>query len=224
VRQAGDTIVGHLHDAAARHHGEANARTAGHYARLVEGFVADPTRRIGEYALLTAAERQQILVEWNATARADYRDDTCLHELFERQVERTPDAVAVVAGGTRLTYRQLDERANQLASHLRSCGVDRGQLVGIFLERSAEIVVALLGALKSGAAYVPLDPAYPKERITSIYEQARPTVLITESALQDRLPALESQIRGGRRCRICCTSFSRRARPASRRAWRSSTG
>ncbi|MDX2093741.1 MAG: amino acid adenylation domain-containing protein, partial [Kofleriaceae bacterium] len=169
-------------------------RMLGHYQTLLEGIVAEPAQRIAELPLLPPEERQQLLVAWNATARPDYGDDTCLHELFEQQVERTPDAVAVVAGASTLTYRQLDERANQLALHLRSCGAGPGELVGIFLERSVELVVALLGALKSGAAYVPLDPAYPKDRITSIYEQARPRVLITERALDGRLPVLDARI------------------------------
>ncbi|MDX2089002.1 MAG: amino acid adenylation domain-containing protein, partial [Kofleriaceae bacterium] len=186
-------------------------RMLGHFHTLAEGIVEEPARKIGELALLTAAERQQLLVEWNATARADYSDDTCLHELFEQQVDRTPDAIAVVADATALTYRQLDERANQLAFHLRSCGVGPGELVGIFLERSVEIVVALLGALKSGAAYVPLDPAYPEDRITSIYEQARPQVLITQSALGDRLPVL-----GARIVRVDSDAAEIARRPSSR--------
>ena len=107
---------------------------------------------------------QQLLSEWNATS-VDYPLEDCLHEHFEAQVVRTPDAVAVVFEGTSLTYRELDRKANQLARYLRSLGVRPNDLVAICMERSLDLVVALLGTQKSGGAYVPVDPVYPKDRV-----------------------------------------------------------
>ena len=113
-----------------------------------------------------------MLVEWNDTA-ADYPKDKCIHELFEEQVEKTPDAIAVEFDGQQLTYRELNSRANQLAHHLIGLGVGPEKLVGICVERSIEMVVGLLGILKAGGAYVPLDPAYPKERLEFMLEDAQ---------------------------------------------------
>src|SRR6266700_2670877 len=117
-----------------------------------------------------------------------------LHELVEAQMDRTPDAIAIVAGDRSLTYRELDERANQLAHHLRAAGVVAGDLVGVFLGRTPELVVALLGALKTGAAYVPLDPAYPRDRVAFICNHARPSVIVSDSALVGRLPDVGARI------------------------------
>ncbi len=110
-------------------------------------------------------------MEWNQTGR-DYPRDKCLHELFEAQVEKSPGAVAVVFEGKKLTYRELNKRANQLAHHLRKLAVGPDTLVGIFVERSLEMVIGLLGILKAGGAYVPLDPDYPKERLVLMLEDA----------------------------------------------------
>jgi aspartate racemase len=139
-------------------------RVLGHFQTLLEGIVANPGQRIGTLPLLTEAERHQLLIEWNDT-QADYPKDSCIHQLFEAQVERTPDAVAVVFEDQQLTYRQLNARANQLARYLQGLGVGPEVLVGICVERSLEMVVGLLGVLKAGGAYVPLDPAYPTERL-----------------------------------------------------------
>ncbi len=147
-------------------------RMASHFQRLLEGIVADPERRIGELPLLTAAERHQLLVEWNDTA-VDYPRDQCIHQLFEQQVERTPEAVPVVLGEQQLTYRELNLRANRLAHHLISLGVGPEVLVGICLERSLELVIGLLGILKAGGAYVPLDPSYPAQRLAFMLETRR---------------------------------------------------
>ena len=136
----------------------------GHLQVMLEGVVADRDRRIAELPLLTDQERHQILTEWNATER-EYPRDRCLHQLFEEQAARTPAAVAVVYEGEQLTYQQLNVRANQLAHYLRKLGVGPEVMVGICLERSVEMVVALLGILKAGGAYLPLDPDYPKERL-----------------------------------------------------------
>ncbi len=107
-------------------------------------------------------EKHQLLVEWNETTR-DYPKDNCLHQLFEEQVERTPEAVAVIFRDQQLTYRELNRRANQLAHYLRTLGIGPEVLVGICMERSVEMVVGLLGILKAGGAYVPLDPQYPEQ-------------------------------------------------------------
>ncbi len=153
-------------------------RMLGHLEVLLGSIVADPDRRLSELPILTKEERQEILIDWNDT-RLDYAQDVLLHQLFETQAERTPTAVAVEYDGDRLTYRELNRRANQLAHYLRSEGVGSETLVGICMERSLEMVVGLLGILKAGAAYVPLDPAYPKERLAFMVEDAQVRVLLT---------------------------------------------
>jgi len=131
-----------------------------HFQTLLEGIVTNPERRINDLPLLTAADRHQLLEEWNDTKR-DYPSDKCIHQLFEEQVERTPEATAVVFGDQQLTYRELNNRANQLAHYLQKLGVGPEVLVGICVERSIEMVVGLLGILKAGGVYVPLDPKLP---------------------------------------------------------------
>src|SRR5262249_7982371 len=147
------------------------SRMVGHFQTLLAGTVADPEQRLSDLPFLTEEERRQLLVEWNAT-QADYPRDQCIHQLFEAQGERTPEATAVIFEEEQLTYRELNRRANQLAHHLRALGVGPEVLVGICMERSVEMVVGLLGILKAGGAYVPLDPAYPKERLAFILKDA----------------------------------------------------
>ncbi len=163
------------------------ARMFTHFATLLQAAAADPSRRLDELPLLTEGERRQVLFDWNASA-VEYPRDRCIHELVERQAERTPDAVAVVCEGREVTYRQLNQRANQLAHHLQSLGVGPDVLVGICAERSIEMVVGLLGILKAGGAYVPLDPEYPPERLSFMLEDAAPAVLLTQAKLLDVLP------------------------------------
>jgi amino acid adenylation domain-containing protein len=158
------------------------ARWMGHFRTLLEEFVADASRSVLRVPLLKEAERNQLLREWNAT-QANYAADKKLHELFEEQAARTPDSVVLVFGSQQLSYRELDQRANQLARHLQSCGAGPERKVGLFVERSLEMVVGLLGILKSGAGYVPLDPSYPKSRIEYILEQADSPVLVTQKHL-----------------------------------------
>jgi amino acid adenylation domain-containing protein len=164
------------------------ARMAGHFQILLEGIVADPEQRLSTLPLLTADERHQLLVEWNTTA-VDYPQDKCLHELFEAQVEQTPDAVAVLCNGAQLTYRELNQRANQLARYLRTLGIGPEARVGICLERSLEMSWGLLGILKAGWAYVPLDPGNPRARLAFMLEDAHVQVLLTQKRLIERLPA-----------------------------------
>jgi amino acid adenylation domain-containing protein len=163
------------------------ARLAGHWQTLLEGIVVDLTRHLSELPLLTEKEYCQIIVEWNAT-NTEYPQDTCVHQLFEAQVERTPSAVAVVFEGEQLTYRELNARANQLAHYLQQLGVGPEVLVGICVERSLDMVVGLLGILKAGGAYVPLDPAFPSERLAFMLEDTQAPVLVTQQHLLTQLP------------------------------------
>jgi len=161
-----------------------------HFQTLLASIMANPRQRISELPLLTPAERQLLLVDWNQTV-TDYPRRACVHELFEAQVERTPEAVAVVFEGQSLTYRELNRRANQLAHHLRGLGVGPEALVGLCVERSMEMVVGLIGILKAGGAYVPLDPRYPPERLAFMLEDAGTSVLVTQERLVPRLPAFQ---------------------------------
>ncbi|PYS88536.1 MAG: hypothetical protein DMF64_20235, partial [Acidobacteria bacterium] len=160
-------------------------RLLGHYEQLLTGIVADPTQPIWALPLLTPAERR-LLSDWNETRR-DYGAPMALHQMFEAQAERTPDAVALVFEDRHLTYRQLDEQANQLAHHLRALGVCAETRVGIMLERSLEMVTGLLAILKAGGAYVPLDPDYPQERLAFMLADAEVPVLLTHSHQLPRL-------------------------------------
>ncbi len=163
-------------------------RMAGHFQVLLEGIVTNPQQQVSQLPLLTQGEQHQLLIEWNNTANY-YPQDKCIHQLFEEQVQLTPDAVAVVFDTERLTYRQLNNRANQLAHYLRSKGVAPEVLVGICVERSVEMLVGLLGILKAGGAYVPLDSSYPKERIAYMLEDSEVSVLLTQSSFVEKLPS-----------------------------------
>jgi amino acid adenylation domain-containing protein/non-ribosomal peptide synthase protein (TIGR01720 family) len=163
------------------------ARLLGHLGAVLAAAAADPDRPLSALPLLAEAERRQVLAEFNRTA-ADFPRDRCVHELFAEQAARTPAAVAVACGRRRLTYAELDRRADRLAARLRALGAGPGSLVALCLERSPEMVVALLGVLKAGAAYVPLDPAYPPERLAFMLADARPPVLLTQRPLLARLP------------------------------------
>ena len=163
------------------------ARMIGHFETLLKGCVADPSRPISAVPLLTEAERRQLLLTWNET-RPGAAADTCIHQRFEAQVARVPDACALILDEQRLTYRELNRRANQVAHHLMRSGVGPDILVGVCIERSIEMVVALLGVLKAGGAYVPLDPTYPKERLAFMLEDSRAKVVLTQRHLVDILP------------------------------------
>ncbi|NEQ84081.1 MAG: AMP-binding protein, partial [Moorea sp. SIO2I5] len=167
-------------------------RMAGHFQTLLSGIVANQEQRISQLPLLSEAERHQLLVEWNNTA-TDYPQDKCIHQLFEEQVELTPDAVAVVFEDNQLTYRQLNNRANQLAHYLCSLGVGPEVLVGICVERSVEMVVGLLGILKAGGAYVPLDPNYPQQRLAYMFSDSNLKILLTQQHLIKQLPVHQAQ-------------------------------
>ena len=147
-----------------------------------DSIVAQPDAGIAKLNLLSDADRYRLLTEWNDT-RATYSLDRCLHELFEAQAQRTPGNTAVVYQDQKLTYAELNERANQLAQHLRDLGVGVETLVGVMMERSLELVVALLGVMKAGGAYLPLDPTYPEERLQFIIDDAKPKVILTQQEL-----------------------------------------
>jgi amino acid adenylation domain-containing protein/non-ribosomal peptide synthase protein (TIGR01720 family) len=168
-------------------------RMLGHFQTLLEGIVAKPQQHFSELCLLTTDERHQLLFEWNDT-QEDYPQDRCIHELFERQVHLTPDAVAVVFENQQLTYKQLNSRANQLAHYLQTLGVGADMLVGICMERSLEMVVGLLGILKAGGTYVPLDPNYPQERLSYMLSDSQVSVLLTQQRLVEKLPQHSAQV------------------------------
>ncbi|NMO19519.1 non-ribosomal peptide synthetase, partial [Pyxidicoccus fallax] len=164
------------------------ARMLGHFQTLLEGLAAHPERRLSELPLMGEDEQRRVLREWNTTASDAPREST-LPEVFAQVVARHADKVAVEFGGAKLTYRQLDERSNQLAWHLRQRGVGADSRVALALERSLELIVSLVAILKAGGAYVPLDPAYPRERLAGMVEDTRPQALITTRALSTHLPA-----------------------------------
>ncbi|MCP4701299.1 MAG: amino acid adenylation domain-containing protein, partial [Gammaproteobacteria bacterium] len=169
------------------------ARMAEHFRNLLEGAAADPERRIWELPLLSATERRRLLAEWNNTD-AEYPRNKCIHQLFEAQAERSPDATAAVFQQQSLTYRELNARASQLAHFLRGQGVGPEVLAGICMERSLDMIVGVLGILKAGGAYVPLDPAYPKERLAFMQEDSQVSVLLTQKSLTKRLSSQRVQI------------------------------
>ncbi|NCS14754.1 MAG: amino acid adenylation domain-containing protein, partial [Microcystis aeruginosa G13-12] len=168
-------------------------RMLSHFVTLLEGIIANPSERISQLPLLTKVEEQQLLIDWNNT-EVDYPSKQCIHQLFEEQVERTPDAVAVVFEGQQLTYNELNCRANQLAHYLQSLGVKPDELVGICVERSLEMIVGLLGILKAGGAYVPLDPDYPQERLSFMLEDSQVKVLVTQAKLVESIPEHQAQL------------------------------
>ena len=164
-----------------------------HYQVLLDAAVDAPERQVSRLPLLTPGERHQVLVDWNAT-QAEYPRNLCVHQWMEQQAQRTPKAIAVTMGSEQISYRALDERSNQLAHYLRGRGVGPETLVGIYLERSINLVVALLGVLKAGGAYIPLDPAYPAERIGFILEDAGAAVLLTQKDLLAALPSSKTAV------------------------------
>jgi amino acid adenylation domain-containing protein len=168
-------------------------RMMSHFQSLLAGLVANPEQRISHLPLLSKAERQQLLVEWNDT-KTDYPAHTCIQELFEQQVESAPDAIALICEDRRVTYLELNSQANQLARYLQKRGVGPDTRVGICIARSPEMIVALLGILKAGGAYVPLDPDYPQARLKFMLEDARVPVLLTQSSLLQYLPPTAAEV------------------------------
>jgi amino acid adenylation domain-containing protein len=168
-------------------------RMLGHLQRVLGGIVADPEGPVGTVPLLTEAEQHQLLVEWNST-QTEYPREQCIQQLFEAQVARTPDAVAVIYEQEQFTYRELNTRANRLGHYLQGLGVGPEVRVGLCVQRSLEMLVGVLGILKAGGAYVPLDPSYPLERLAFMIEDAQLPVLLTQEQLMDELPAHWGQV------------------------------
>ena len=185
-----DGLWGHLEYRTELFAHDSIVRLAEHFVRILEAVVANPDGRVSELAMLGEAERRQIVDDWNDTA-VEHPRDRCLHQLFEAQVERTPDATALVFGTEALTYRELDDRANRLAHHLRSLGVgaesDGG---GLLYSARWTAIVALLGILKAGGAYLPLSPDDPPRRLASILDDARPHLVLTQRQASANLPRI----------------------------------
>jgi amino acid adenylation domain-containing protein len=167
-------------------------RWLGHYRMLLEAAARDPAVRLDDLPLLTQAERDQLIVEWNRTEQR-FAGDMRLHKLFEQQAARTPRAEALVTTAERVSYDELNRRSNRLAHQLRARGAGRDKLVGVCLRRSSDLIVALFAVLKSGAAYVPLDPAYPADRIAFMLRDSQAAVLVTTSDIAVTLPAVPQQ-------------------------------
>jgi non-ribosomal peptide synthetase component F len=157
-------------------------RLLSNYRTLLEGIIADPGQTISRLPLLTENERNQILVEWNATG-VEYPRDRCIHELFASQARRNPEAIAAVFGEQRISYGELERRSEELAGHLRALGVSSGARAAICVEPSVEMIVGLLGILKAGAVYVPIDPEYPEERIAFMLAESETAVVLTHKRL-----------------------------------------
>jgi amino acid adenylation domain-containing protein len=168
-------------------------RYLGYWLNLLKNLVSDDQQAIAKLALLSAAERQTVLYDWNAT-QVDYPKQRCVHELFEAQVAKTPNAIAAVYQEQQLSYSELNSRANQLAHHLRALGVLPDVLVGICVERGFDLIIGLLGILKAGGAYVPLDPNYPRERLEFMLQDSAPLVLLCETTTQSVLHGLAPDI------------------------------
>jgi amino acid adenylation domain-containing protein len=158
-----------------------------HFRTLLGAVVTEPQRRISELSLLTAAKQRQMLALGNQS-RAEYTQTACVHELIANWARKTPDAIAVTCGDTRLTYAELNGKANRLARHLQSLGVGPDHLVALCLPRSPDMIIAMLAVMKAGGAYVPMDPTYPKERLSFILKDTAAQVLVTQRALADSIP------------------------------------
>jgi amino acid adenylation domain-containing protein len=168
-------------------------RMAEHFKVLLHGMIAHPEREVSGLPLLTGAEERQLLIEWNQT-RNEYRLERCLHQEFEAQAESTPDVIAANFEDASLTYRELNKRANQLAHYLGELGAGPERFVAIYLEHSLEMLIGLLGILKSGAAYIPLDLQAPQERLDYVLKDIKATVLLTRLGRIDLLPSCDSPI------------------------------
>ncbi|HEY0079206.1 MAG TPA: amino acid adenylation domain-containing protein [Pyrinomonadaceae bacterium] len=193
VGPKGEELVLHLIYDESRFESEAMERMLAHMSRLLEGIAAQTQQPLNSLSMLGDEERRRLLSEWNDTA-SDYPRWSSLQELFEEQAERTPEAVAVVYEDERLTYTELNRRANRIANYLGALGVGAETPVGIMLERSPQLIAALVGVLKAGGYYVPLDPQYPQERLSFMLEDSRVGVLLTEERLAESVPPFEGRI------------------------------
>ena len=168
-------------------------RMVGHFTMVLQGVADNPDEIVSAVPLLTEPEHNRLVVEWNRTTTA-FPTGNCLHDLFELQVRQTPNAIALISEREQLTYRELNQRANQLASRLQRLGVRPEVLVGLCVDRSSAMVIGMLGILKAGGAYLPLDPSYPKDRLTFMLEDGGVAVLVTQQALLGNLPQTGAQV------------------------------
>ncbi|GAB0072626.1 hypothetical protein IBA8403_32190 [Pseudomonas syringae] len=189
MTEVGDQLIGTLEYATALFDESTLQRYMGYFQRLLEAMIADDRQLLEQVPLLDKAERQHLLVDLNATD-VPYPQDCTIHQLFEEKVQVQPDAIAVVHEAQRLSYAELNRQANRLAHHLIGLGIGPDDRVAICVERGVEMMVGLLGVLKAGAAYVPLDPAYPAERLAYMITDSQPAALLTQRDLRKRLPTL----------------------------------
>ncbi|WP_338861601.1 non-ribosomal peptide synthase/polyketide synthase [Mycetohabitans rhizoxinica] len=192
LSEAGGEMVGVLHYATALFDCATIERHIGYLQTMLQAMAADASHPVTRVELLSPAERTLLLQTWNATQR-DYPAHQCIHQLFEAQVERTPEATALVYENQTLSYAELNDKANQLAHYLRALDVGPEVVVGLCAERSLEAIIGLLGILKAGGAYLPLDPSHPAERLASMLRQASVAVLVTQSHLEARLPEIQAR-------------------------------
>lgn len=172
---------------------ESIQRFTQHFHCLLQSIITNPQQRISDLSILTQTERQQILVEWNDTG-TEFPAETCIHHLFEVQVEKNPEAIAVIFEDLQLSYHELNQRANQLAHYLRKRGIGPEVLIGICVERSLEMIIGILGILKAGGAYLPLDPAYPQERLAFMMSDSQIPILLTQEHLRTQLPEFHGYV------------------------------
>ncbi|CAJ6469655.1 syringomycin synthetase [Burkholderia pseudomallei] len=194
LQEAGDDIVGHLNYASALFDESTVRRYVTYWCRLLEGMTAGAAdQTIVGLPLLDEAERKQVVYAWNATER-DYPIEQCIHQLFEAQVDRKPEAIALTFDGRRLSYAELNARANRLAHYLQARGVGPDRLVALCAERGIEMVVGLLAILKAGGAYVPLDPSHPPERLRRMLDDTNPVAVLVDDIGADALASFESHV------------------------------
>jgi amino acid adenylation domain-containing protein len=186
LSETNDGLSGQLVYSTDRFDGPRIARMVGHYCRILRAVSTQPDLRLSEVPLLTDEERQRLLVDWNQTT-AEYPNERRIHEIFEQQARRQPSAIALLCGERATTYGELNGNANQFAAYLREHGVGPGTLVGICMDRSIEMICAILAVLKAGAAYVPLDPSYPQERLNFMIKDSEAPVVITVELFEDVL-------------------------------------
>jgi amino acid adenylation domain-containing protein len=192
IRSGGELVAEIQYDARAVEEGEVEALAA-RFGVLLRSVLANPEREVSALDILSRAERERLLVEWNRT-ETGVAERECLDRLFELQAERTPDAIALEFEGQQLTYAELDGRANQLAHHLRKLGTGPEVVVGIHLERSLDLMIGLLGTMKAAGVYLPLDPSYPSAHLAFMLEDARVRVLLTETRLLEGLPPHDGEV------------------------------
>ncbi len=184
--ETGDSLAGLIEYSTDLFEAETIRAMCRHYVTLLEAMAGAPDRRLSALPMLTAEDRSRLLGEWNATAM-DYPKQLCLHQLLAEQAQRAPEQVAAVCGEASISYGELDRRSNRLAQHLRALGAGPDVLIGLLVERSLEMVVGLLGILKAGSAYVPLDPAFPANRLAYMIENSRLSILVTHRGLEEAL-------------------------------------